>query len=174
MKTLSRALLISSFFLSSAVVAETFEIPLTVGDQCLLTHEISHICTKFHSVKGNTKKYTYLGKKEAFYIHCKEGKDKNCSVGFNYEVSHVNHINAHDSTSKDLAIAEINDQNLAADLYKAIGSRGTPEVSFISTETLTLTDPVTGLKTSTPRLRIDCKRDATYSNFSCLVAAVKK
>lgn len=188
-KVLGLFLLISILY-SSISFAEAFKIPLNSFDQYKLTNDLSKIDFKYRSeeiINENTpawyvlKKYNYLNDSQAFYINCSEkfhagsavGSNKKCEIGFNYALSSVDSLNVHDGFMENFAIAEIKDKKLARDLYKSLGNGVSPTINFFSNEQLSFTHPTTGEKFTMFRLRIECKRDASYKDFSCNVYSVK-
>ena len=188
-KMISAFLLVLSLT-SASSFAETIKIPLNEFDQSQLTKEMAKLDFKYKTeevINENTpawyilKKYNYLDSSQAFYINCSEefhagltvGINKKCEVGFDYALSSSYAINAHDGFMENFAIAEITDQSLARDLYKSIGNGNYTPINFFSKEQLSFTHPTSGNNFSVFRLRIECKRDDYYKNFSCTVYAVK-
>jgi len=156
--------------------------------QAKLTNVMSKIDLKYQAqetiTEGNInytiKHYNFLDEQGPFFINCSEkfwmlttyGSEKKCKIGFDYSLSNSSTIDVHNGFMEEFAIAEFKDSTLAQDLYKAIGIGAGP-VFFNTTEALTFTHPNTGANFNVFRLRIDCKRDVSYSNFSCTVGAVK-
>ena len=182
--------LLFSILYSSISFAEAFKIPLNSFDQSQLTNEIAKIDYKYRTeevINENTpswyvlRKYNYLNDSQAFYINCSEefhgnstvGTNKKCEIGFDYALSSIDSLNVHSGFMEDFAIAEIKDQILARDLYKSLGNGVSPTTNYFSKEQLSFTHPTAGNKFSVFRLRIECKRDDSYKNFSCTVYSVK-
>ena len=181
--------ILAGAILSQSVFAESFSIPLNKLDQTKLTKELAKLDFKYKSqevVEDSNilyvfKKYSYLDESKAFSINCSEkfilastvGTDQECTINFNYALSDINSINAHDGFMDSFAIAVIQDQTLARDLYKSIGNGVSPSVFFSSQEHVPFVHPTTGVKFNAPRLRIDCKRDASYTTYSCIISSVK-
>lgn len=179
------------FILSNTIAfAEIFKIPLNEEDQSKLAKELSKIDSKYKSeelVNGNSasfyilKKYNFLDNSQPFYINCSEefhnasvyGINQRCELGFNYTLSNPGSLYVHDGFMANFAIAEIKDQALAHDLYKSLGNGLSPTINFFSKEQLLFSHPTTGNEFTVYRLRIECKRDDSYRNFSCMVFAVK-
>lgn len=176
-------------FASANSFAESFKIHLNPFDQSQLANEMAKVDIKYKTeevINENTpswfvlKKYNYLNDSQAFYINCSEefhggwtvGINKKCEVGFNYALSSTDLLNVHDGFMENFAIAEIKDQSLARDLYKTL-SHGEPTINFTSKEQLTFIHPTTGNKFSVFRLRVECKRDESFKNFSCTIYSVK-
>ncbi|GEM_PF-4273924 len=177
------------FILSMASFAGSFEIKLTDLDQSNLTSDLSKIDVRYitsevvqeapYSIVKKT--YSYLDDSHPFYIQCSEkfinfstvGTEKKCVVSFNYELSQSGVIEAHDGFIPEAAVTQIKDSEMARMLYKTIGNGVTPTVFFSSSEMVKLTHPSTGKSFPAFRLRIDCKRDSGYKEFSCVVGAIK-
>jgi hypothetical protein len=94
-------------------------------------------------------------------------------VGFNYDASSANHIESRDGFMPEFAVADIKDSDTASILYRSLGTGTSPSTFFQSKEQVMFTHPTNGNKFPAQRLRIDCKRDEAYKNFSCLISAVK-
>lgn len=183
-------IILAGVLFSQSVSAETFSIPLNKYDQSFLTQELSKLDSKYKSEEMRDensniwyvlKKYSYLDESKAFSINCSEkfllastlGTNRECFINFNYSLSDINSIYVHDGFMDSFAIAEIRDQALARDLYKSIGNGVSPSVFFTSQEYVPFVHPTTGVKFNAARLRIDCKRDASYTIYSCIISAVK-
>lgn len=184
-------LLISlSLVFSNVSFGEIIKIQLTDYDQWQLTKELSKIDLKYRSEElvdkdlptwYLIKKYYFLDNTSPFYINCSEefhnsstiGTNGKCEVGFNYEAIGNEDIKVHDGFIPEFAIAELKGSNLTKDLYKTIGNGVSPSVSFTSKEQISFAHPSTGQKFNAFKLRIECKRDASYKEFTCQVGAVK-
>ena len=183
-------LFLSIALLSQAATAKAFTIPLSNFDHWSLAHELSKLPYKYRSEEIinigtyswlRLKKYSYLDKSKAFSISCSEkfyeastvGGEGECSINFDYALSDFNSINVYDGPIENIAIAEIKDQQLAQDLYESIGFSISHSVFFNSKEYVSLVNPTTGVSFNIARLRIDCKRDASYTNYRCIISAVK-
>jgi len=184
------SVLLSFLFLSIYSYADAFKIPLNDFDQAKLTAQMSKLDYKYRSeevINQNLpnwfllKKYNFLTPNSAFYINCSEefhqpmstvGINQKCEIGFNYGLSSSDLLDAHDGFIDKFAIAEIKDQSLSRDLYNSFNIQNL-ENNFFSKEQLTFTHPVTGNNFLAFRLRIACKRDATFESFSCIVYATK-
>jgi hypothetical protein len=185
------AFYIAFILISTNSFAESFKIPLNDFDQSQLTDHMAHLNPNYKSeetINENShswyvlRKYNYLDASQAFYIHCSEkfyagstvGDNQRCEVGFNYALSSSDSINVHNGFMENFAIAEIKDQTLACDLYNSLSNGSTPKsTSYFSREEFQFTHPTTGARFSAFRLRIDCKRNDSFKNFSCIVYAVK-
>lgn len=177
------------FGLSAMAQAETILIPLNEQDQARLTQEIAKIdvSNRTKEVVQETpylimkKTYSFLTSQDAVFIQCSEefinasaiGSNQQCVVGFNYEASVAGKIESKDGFMPNFSVAQINEPSVASVLYKSVGNGVSPSVFFNSTEQVVFTHPTTGQKFPAFRLRINCKRDNSYSTFQCNLAAVK-
>ncbi len=187
MKVLLATLVISAF--SAMAQAETIFVPLNAQDQARLTKELSKIDVshRMTEVVQETpypimkKTYSFLTSQDAVFIQCSEefmnaspvGTNQQCVVGFNYEASVAGKIEAHDGFMPEFSVAQITEPATASILYKSVGNGVSPSVFFNSTEQVMFTHPTTGQKFPAFRLRMDCKRDAQYTSFQCVVSGVK-
>jgi hypothetical protein len=176
--------------ISSSAYADLIKIPLNEFDQNQLTQEMAKIDVQFRTeevINENLpswyvlRKYSFLSASEAFYMNCSEefrggspyGGNRKCEVGFDYEKSLPGVVEAHDGFMPVFAIAEIKSPEVAIILYKLLNSASSPNVFFQSKEHVEFIHPKTGQKFPAARLRIDCNRDQSWKNISCIVAAVK-
>ena len=175
--------------LTSMAFAEPIKIILTEPDQRSLTKELSKIDLHHRSeeiIQENPfrivrKKYEFLDKTEAFFIHCLEdfadfsvvSENAHCEIEFNSDLSQVGRIEIHDGFMPAFVIAEIKDPAIAKVLYESIGNGVGRNVFFSTEEELVFTHPSTGEKFYEPKIRIDCQRDDKYLNIGCSISAVK-
>jgi len=171
--------------------AETFLIKLTEDDQSWLAQKFSKIDTRYRTeeridetqnIWTTRKHYRFLDETHGLSIKCSEDYKMNsaapinrvCNVTFNNELSIDGTLEVHDGFMPVFIVAEIKDFEIAKILYTAINNgMNSKEVFYNTKEMIPFKHSTTGQTFPAFRLRIDCKCDEHFENYSCIASAVK-